>query len=223
MDHRKSFKVIAVLLGFGMLQACAQLCFAQPSSLAAAAFPPPQLLARLTTKGNQPISVNGISVSSGESVANEAIIETPANVDAIVDVGSLGSLDIEPGTKIKLEYDGNCIAGVDNAPGPQEPALQKCSVKVAVYAGCVTAHYKQGAYFKAVTQQEVLISDSDKSRKNAGTFKICAGGAGAPAGAAAAGQGGLSNTAKVAIAALLIGGGGGLLWALTNNSSDSTP
>lgn len=223
MDRRKSFKVIAVLLAIGMLQAYAQLCLAQPASQASAAFPPPQLLARLTTKGNQPISVNGISVSSGESIANEAIIETPVNVDAIVDLGPLGSLDIEPGTKIKLEYNGNCIAGAGNASGPQEPALQKCSVKVTVYAGCVAAHFKQGAYFKVVTQQEVLINDSDKSRKTAGTFKICAGGAGAPAGAAAAGQGGLSNTAKVAIAALLIGGGGGLLWALTNNSSDSTP
>lgn len=223
MDRRKTFKVIAMLLAIGMLQAYAQLCFGQPSSLASAGFPPPQLLARLTTKGNQPISVNGVSVSSGESIANEAIIETPVNVDAIVDLGPLGSLDIEPGTKIKLEYDGNCIAGVGNASGPQEPALQKCSVKVTVYAGCVTAHYKQGAYFKVVTQQEVLLSDSDKSRKSAGTFKICAGGAGAPAGAAA-GNGGLSNTAKVAIAALLIGGGGGIiLWAIPNNSSNSTP
>jgi hypothetical protein len=206
-----------------MLQAYAQLCFAQPPSLASATFPPPQLLARLTTKGNLPISVNGMSASTGESVANESIIETPANVDAIVDLGPLGSLDIEPGTKIKLEYDGNCIAGAGNTSAPQEPALHKCSAKVTVYAGCVTAHYKQGAYFKAVTQQEVLLSESDRSRKNGGTFKICAGGSGAPAGAAAAGQGGLSNTAKVAIAALLIGGGGGLLWALTNNSSESTP
>jgi hypothetical protein len=216
MDRRKSFRIIAVLLAVGMMQAYAQLCFAQPASLAAATFPPPQLLARLTTKGNQPISVNGASVSSGESIANEAIIETPANVDATVDLGPLGSLDIEPGTKIKLEYDGNCL-------GAQDPGLQKCSVKVTVYAGCVTAHYKQGSYFKAVTQQEVLLGDSDKSRKNAGTFKICAGGVGAPAGAAA-GTGGLSNTAKVAIAALLIGGGGGIiLWALPNNSSNSTP
>lgn len=216
MDRRKSFKVIAVLLAFGMLQAYTQLCFGQSASLASAAFPPPQLLARLTTKGNLPISVNGISASSGESVANASIIETPANVDAIVDLGPLGSLDIEPETKIKLEYDGNCI-------GAQDPGLQKCTVKVTVYAGCVAAHYKQGSYFKAVTQQEVLIKDSDKGRKDAGMFKICAGGGGAPAGAAAAGQGGLSTTAKVAIAALLIGGGGGLLWALTNNSSDSTP
>jgi hypothetical protein len=181
------------------------------------------LLARLTTKGNLPISVNGISASSGESVANESVIETPVNVDAIVDLGPLGSLDIEPGTKIKLEYDGNCVPGSANASGSQGAALQKCSVKVTVYAGCASAHYNQGAYFKVVTKQEVPINETDKNRKNAGTFRACAGGAGAPAGAAAAGQGGLSNTAKVAIAALLIGGGGGLLWALTNTSSNSTP
>lgn len=221
MHRQKSFRVIAVLLAVGMLQASAQLCIAQPASLRSAAFPPPQLLARLTTKGNLPISVNGISASSGESVANESIIESPVNVDAIVDLGPLGSLDIEPETKIKLEYDGNCVQGSANAAG--SPALQKCSVKVTIYAGCATAHYKQGAYFKVVTQQEVPINDSDKNRKNAGSFRACAGGAGAPAGAAAAGQGGLSNTAKVAIAALLIGGGGSIIWALTNNSSGSTP
>ena len=223
MHRRNSFRVIAVLLAVGMLQAYAQLSSAQPASLRSAAFPPPQLLARLTTKGNLPISVNGISASSGESVANESIIETPVNVDAVLDLGPLGSLDIEPETKIKLEYDGNCVQGSANAAGSQGPALQKCSVKMTVYAGCVTAHYKQGAYFSLVTQQDLLLSENNKNRKNAGTFRACAGGAGAPAGAAAAGQGGLSNTAKVAIAALLIGGGGGLLWALTNTSSNSTP
>lgn len=213
-NRRSSFRTIAILLTLAMVQAYTQLSFAAPASTSAA-FPAPQLLARLTTKGNLPISVNGISASSGSTVANEAIIETPAGVDASVDLGPLGSVDIEPDTKIKIEYDGDCLAS-------QAPGLQKCSVKVTVYAGCVAAHYKQGAYFKVVTQQETLLKDSDTSRRDAGTFQICAGG-GAPGGAAAAGPGGLSTTAKVAIAALLIGGGGIILWAATNDSSPSTP
>jgi hypothetical protein len=217
MIRRKSFKVIAVLLAVGMVQACAQLCFAQKPSLASAAFPQPQLLARLTTKGNQPITVNGISATSGDSVANEAIIETPANVDATVDLGPLGSIDIAPGTRIKLEYDGACVPGSANASGPP----LKCGVKATVFVGCITSHYRSGTYHQAVTDQGTLIRDSDKSRKVAGSFPICAGGA--PAGAAAAGQGGLSTTAKVAIAALGIGGGGIIIWALTKNPSPFTP
>lgn len=220
MDRQKSFRVVAVLLAVGMVQAYAQLCFAQPASLASAAFPAPQLLARLTTKGNQPITVNGVSATSGDSVANEAIIETPANVDATVDLGLLGSIDIAPGTRAKLEYDSACNPGVGSASAP---SLQ-CGVKVTVFAGCITSHSKAGSYHQAVTDQQTMLKDSDKSRRSAGSFSIChKAGAGAPAGAAAAGQGGLSTVAKVAIAALGIGGGGIIIWAATKNSSPSTP
>jgi len=92
---------------------------------------------------------------------------------------------------------------------------------VTLYAGCVTAHYKQGSYWQAVTQQQMLIAESDKNRKEAGSFKVCAG-RGAPAGAAAD-QAGLSSIAKVAIAALIIGGGGIILWPIINNPSPSAP
>lgn len=213
MDRRKSFKVIALVLAVGMVQAYAQLCFAQPASLASAAFPQPQLLARLTTKGNQPITVNGLSATSGDSVANESIIETPADVDASVDLGPLGSVDIAQRTRVKLEYDGACVPA--SASGP---SLQ-CGVKVTVLFGCITSHYKQGAYHQAVSEQQTLIKDSDKSRNSAGSFTICDRGV---AGAAAA-PGGLSSVAKVAIAALAIGSGGMIIWAATKDSSPSTP
>jgi len=221
MDRRKSFRIIAALVAFAMVQAYVQLSFAAPDSLTSAAFPPPQLLARLTTKGNLPISLNGVSASSGASVTNDAIIETPVNVDAIVDLGSLGSLDIDQETRIKLEYDGNCVPGSGDPSGVQEPALQKCSVKITLYAGCVTAHYKQGAYFMAVTEQQMLIAESDKNRKQAGTFKVCAG-TGAPAGAAAT-QPGPSAIALVALAALIIGGGGVILPIVTNPTTNPSP
>lgn len=221
MARRKSFRIIAALVAFAMAQAYVQLSFAAPDSPSSAAFPPPQLLARLTTKGNLPISLNGISASSGASVATDAIIETPVNVDAIVDLGLLGSLDIDQETRIKLEYDGNCVIGSGNASGRPELTLQKCSVKITLYAGCVTAHYKQGAYFLAVTEQQTIIAHSDKSRKQAGTFKVCAG-TGAPAGAAAANPG-PSSIALVALAALIIGGGGVILPIITNPSPSVPP
>ena len=219
MGRRKSFRIIAALVAFATAQACIQLSFAAPDTLTSAALPPPQLLARLTTRDNLPISLNGISASSGASVASDAIIETPVNVDAIVDLGPLGSLDLDQETKIKLEYDGNCVPGSGSASGSREPALQRCSVKITLYAGCVTAHYKQGAYFLAVTQQQMLIADSDKSRKQAGTFKVCAG-TGAPAGAAVAAPG-LSTITKVAIAALITGGG--VILPIVTNPSPSVP
>lgn len=212
-QRQNSFKTIAVLLA--LVMSPVSLSFAALASTTSAAFPAPQLLARLTTKGNLPISVNGVNASSGDSVANEAMIQTPGNVDANVDLGPLGSLDLDSDTRIKLEYEGNCIAG---SSGPQVPALQKCSVKVTIYAGCVTAHYKEGSYFQVVGADQKLIRDSDKNRKNAGTFKVCDRG---PAGAAAV-PGGLSNLAKVAIAALAIGTTG-IILIILNDPSPATP
>ena len=218
MGQRTSFRTIALLLGFAVPQAYLQLSLAQPGSEAIASFPPQQLLARLTTKGNLPISVNGISVSSGATVANESLIETPANVDAIVDLGPLGSVDVDQQTNIKLEYDGNCVGESGNVSGTQGVALEKCSARMTVYSGCITAHYKQGAYMQAVTQQQIVIGESDKTRKTAGTFKICSG---TPAGAAVV-AGGLGILAKAAIAASVVGGGVGLL-PIIDNPSSSTP
>ena len=218
MGQRTSFRTIALLLGFTMVQAYAQFGLAEPAPQTLASFPPQQLLARLTTKGNLPISVNGISVSSGASVANESLVETPANVDAILDLGPLGSVDVEQQTNIKLEYDVSCVGELENISGTQDVAPQKCSARVTVYSGCITAHYKQGAYMQAVTQQQIVIAESDKTRKTAGTFKICSG---TPAGAAVV-AGGLSTLAKAAIAASIIGGGIGLL-PIIDNPSSSTP
>jgi len=214
MDRRKSFKIVALLLAVGMLQASVQLSFAQ-AHLVPAGVPPQQLLARLTTKGNQPITVNGVSATSGDSVANEAIIETPAGVDARVDLGPLGSVEIASATRIKLEFDGACVPGSALGSSPQ------CGVKVTVFAGCITSHYKTGTYHQALTDQQSLLKDSDKNRTSAGSFNICHRSA-AAAGAAAAPEG-LGTVAKVAIAALAVGGGGLIIWAATKNSSPSTP
>lgn len=214
--RRKSLRTIAVVLAFAMAQAYTQLNFAVSAAPTSPTFPPQQMLARLTTKGNLPITVNGISASSGDTITTEATIETPANVNATVDLGPLGSLDIEPGAKIKLEFEGNCNPAAPGDSGAQDP-LQKCTVKVTIYAGCVAAHHKKGSYFQVVTEQQMLLKDSDKSKKRAGGFQVCFGGA---AGAAAAPTG-LTTITKVLIAALVIGGGGIVWWALDDNPSPS--
>src|SRR6185436_12745443 len=113
--------------------------------------------------------------------------ETPANSDASIDLGLLGSVDVAPGTKIKLEFDAACTGG----GGSLGPSLQ-CGVKVTVFSGCITSHYTVGSYHQAVNDQQALIKDSDKSRKSAGSFNTCTGN---PAGAAAVGDGGLSTVA----------------------------
>jgi hypothetical protein len=77
-----------------------------------------------------------------------------------------------------------------------------------------------GSYHQAVNEQQSLIKDSDKSRKSAGSFNSCTG---TPAGAAAAGDGGLSTLAIVAIVGGVIVGGTVIILAATGNPSPTTP
>src|SRR6476660_6175137 len=66
---------------------------------------PQQFVARLTTRNNQPITVNGLSSNTGASIVTGATIETGADQSATVNLGSLGTLDIAPNTKLVLTYD----------------------------------------------------------------------------------------------------------------------
>ena len=66
---------------------------------------PQQFVARLTTRNNQPITINGLSASTGASILTGATIETGADQSATVNLGSLGRLDIAPNTKLVLTYD----------------------------------------------------------------------------------------------------------------------
>lgn len=66
---------------------------------------PQQFVARLTTRNNQPITVNGLSATTGASIVTGATIETGADQSATINLGSLGTLDIAPNTKLVLTYD----------------------------------------------------------------------------------------------------------------------
>src|SRR4030095_6286848 len=68
---------------------------------------PQQFVARLTTRNNQPITVNGLGASTGASILTGATIETGADQSATVNLGPLGQLDIAPNTKLVLTYDEN--------------------------------------------------------------------------------------------------------------------
>jgi hypothetical protein len=211
VSRQTSIRIIAVLLVFAISQAYTQLSFFASAAPTSSTFPPQQMVARLTTKGNLPITVNGTSASSGDSIVTDALIETPANVNATIDLGPLGSLDIEPGSKIKLEFNGDCTPPAPGEPPPTP--LQKCSVKVTVLAGCVAAHHKKGSYFEVVDENQKLLKESDKSRKREGVLPFCFPGAAAPSG--------LTTLTKVLIAALVVGGGGVAWWLLDDNPSPS--
>ncbi len=180
----------------------------------------PQASGTLRTTGAQPITVNGNSVTPGTTILSGSTIETPAGVGATINLGSLGSVDLAPNTKVVLEFSNG-------------------QIKVNLTQGCLILRYKSGVYAEIDNAQGKLTA-SDPKPATAGALDVCQQ-PGAPAaivnqGAAAnAGAGGLGGGAAAApgginrtlLAVLLLGGGGGLAAVLFaaggSNPSTSTP
>ena len=213
--QQKAFKALAVFLAFSFAQVYVQTSFADPSPTRMSVPIPQQFVARLTTRGNQPITVNGASASSGASILTGATIETPDQVGATINLGSLGTLDIAPNTKLSLEFD------------------QNGNVKVKLVVGCVVLKTKKGTNGEV----EVPSGSAGKSdKKGAGALDVCfpagasapttgavAAGAGAgaavAAGGAAGGLFGLGTAATVAI----IGGAGAITTIAIVGTHGSNP
>src|SRR5215211_5570072 len=152
---------------------------------------PQQIVARLTTRNNQPITVNGLSATTGASILTGATIETGADQSATVNLGPLGSLDISPNTKLVLTYD------------------DQGNAKAVIAYGCAILTAKKNTTGEIATEQ----GSAGKTEPAAGgVLEVCF-----PQGAAAptvgsgvatgAGVGGVGPSTTVPAAS---GGGGGL-------------
>ncbi|HET9478605.1 MAG TPA: hypothetical protein VFO72_04645 [Pyrinomonadaceae bacterium] len=183
---------------------------------------PQQFIARLTTRNNQPITVNGLSAATGASIVTGATIETGADQSATVNLGSLGTLDIAPNTKLVLTYDdqGNLkaliiygcailtakkktsgeIATEQGSAGKTDPAA----------GGVLDVCFPQGATAPQVGQ---------------GAAAAAGAGAGASTAPAAAGGGGLFGLGRAATIAIFAGIGAVALTPLAfqDNPSGSQP
>ncbi|HEY8184706.1 MAG TPA: hypothetical protein VIF64_01485 [Pyrinomonadaceae bacterium] len=202
--RRIGFKALAVFVAFALVQISIQLSFAAPAS--APAVVPQQFIARLTTTGNQPITVNGASAASGATLLTGATIETPAAVSATIDLGALGTVELQPNSSIQLDFDNNG------------------NVRVKAFRGCVVIK-KKGPGEAEIYTAEGASEKTNNNRKAMG-FCFVPGGTLNPIGAAAAattgGAGGGIGTA--ALVAILAGGGAlaaGLIWAFTGGGNPS--
>jgi hypothetical protein len=198
-QRRYGSKVTAAFLAVAVLQLCIQLSFAAPVV-------PQQFIARLTTTGNQPITVNNASAASGATILTGATIETPADTSATIDLGALGTIEIQPNSSVQLDFDNNG------------------NVRVKVLRGCVRVN-KRGPGDAEVYTAEGASEKTNSNRKGLG-FCYLNGGLNPIQTAAttgAVGGGGISTEVLVAI---LAGGGalaGGLVWALSGDNKGSNP
>lgn len=210
-QRRKGIRAIAVVLAFAMAQLSIQLSFAEPTSSATLAPMPQQFVARLTTTGNQPITVNGASAASGASILTGAMIETPAATSATIDLGALGSVELAPNTLVQLDF-------ADDG-----------TVRVKVLRGCVKVK-KSGPSEADMYTAEGASEKTNSGRRGLG-FCYLNGtldpiGQSAAAGGGAGGEGlGAGVTAAIIISAIAVPL---VLWAALHgrggtNPSPSTP
>jgi hypothetical protein len=102
--RQKALKTLAILIAFSLAQIYVSAALPEPTP---GGVPQQPLTARLITKNNQPISVNGNSVGTGATILTGATIETPEQVSAVIDLGSAGLVEVTPGSQIKIDFDAN--------------------------------------------------------------------------------------------------------------------
>jgi hypothetical protein len=192
LRRRKAVSAIAIFFAF---------CFAQvyvngalPVPAPAPAPPQRQITARLTTKNNQPITVNGNSLGTGATLVTGATVETPDQVSAVIDLGDAGVVEIQPNSTIKLDFDENG------------------NVRVKVIRGCTVVRKKTNVLpgeMELYTDQASEKTDK-KRRHAAGCFlpngQLGAFGGGGISGVTLAGIAIGGGTAGIVVAALTRGG-----------------
>jgi hypothetical protein len=147
--RRKALNALAMFLAFSFAQLYVQAGSPNPAS------PPgtPQrpVTARLITKNNQPITVNGNSMGTGGTLLTGATIETPDQVGATIDLGDAGVIELQPGSKIQLDFDENG------------------NVRVKVIRGCAVARKKTNVLPGEIEMYTDTASEkTDKKRRHMG-------------------------------------------------------
>ena len=200
--RRNGSRAIAAFLLFSITQIGLQIGFAEPNETTNATPVPQQVIARLTTRNNQPITVNGLSAATGATILTGATIETGADTSATVNLGPLGTLDIAPNTKLVLTYDDDG------------------NVKALIIFGCAVLTAKEK------TKGE-LATEKGESKKNdqaaGGVLNLCSGAVAPPT--TTGGAGGLFGLGRAATIAIFAGVGAVALTPLffQDNPSGSNP
>jgi hypothetical protein len=203
-QRRNASRATATFLAFALVQVCIQLSFAAPAT--APAVVPQQFIAKLTTTGNQPITVNNASAASGASLLTGATIETPAAVSATIDLGALGTVELQPNSSIQLDFDDSG------------------NVRVKVLRGCVVIK-KNGPGTGEVYTAEGASEKTNSNRKGMG-FCYLNGGLNPIGQAAAAASAGGEGIGTAALVAIIAGGGAlaaGLIWAFHGGGGNPSP
>lgn len=151
---------------------------------------------RLSTRGNNPVSVNGTSAKSGETIFSGQTIQTPDGVGATVQLPGLGRVDIAPNTTLTLTF----------ADG---------SISVSLASGCTILTTNKGVAGTVQSGGSTQQTDTSKggtldvcSSRTPGAAPVVGQGAAAAAGAGASSAAGAAGAAGGAAAGGAAASGG---------------
>ena len=152
MESRRSkaLKALTVFLAFSFAQIYVQAGLPNPSPAPGA--PQRSITAKLITKNNQPITVNGNPLGTGGTILTGATIETPDQFGATIDLGDGGVVELQPNSKIQLDFDENG------------------NVRVKVIRGCAVTKKKTNVLPDGVMEiyTDTASEKTDKKRNHMG-------------------------------------------------------
>ena len=145
---KKALTALAALLAFSFSQIYVQAVL--PNATTGSVAPQRLIAARLSTTANRPILVNGNSLATGASILTGNTLETPDQVSAVIDLGDAGVVELQPNSKIQLDFD---------ADG---------NVRVKVLRGCVVTRKKANGIGEAEIYTDQASEKTNNKRRGMG-------------------------------------------------------
>ncbi len=105
---RKTLRIISVVATVCLFQVYVLAAATAPNAVAnpnASSSANALMLGRLMLTGSESILVNGSSANSGTTILSGAQLQTPADVEATVQLGSAGKLYLQPNTNLTVTFD----------------------------------------------------------------------------------------------------------------------
>ena len=166
---------VVLILAVAHLYVNGELVRAATARLVAGVTAQAAVQGRLTTRGNNPVTVDGNSARSGETIYSGQSIQTPDAVGATVSLPGLGRVDISTNTNITLTF-------------------EQGKINVKLVSGCVVLTADKGTTGTLEEGGRTRQTDPDKG----GTLENC-GARPAGATAPAATAGGISTLGKAGL------------------------
>jgi hypothetical protein len=142
LKSRATKAVALALAAVLQVYAAGGFALAAPGVSAAEPAAPRQTQGRLTTTGDNPVSVNGNSAKTGETIFSGQQIQTPAGTTATVQLPGLGSVEIRPGSNVTLTFGEGRI-------------------NVVVLSGCVRVSADAGVTGTIQSKGKTITTDED--------------------------------------------------------------